>query len=220
MDKQDFEAYALAKPFNPSVAATWLAAFGEALRRLERSPDVVRVLDYGCGDGKYFHTFLEAGLCADHVHGIDVSKLRVERCQQMGWHHARVIEPGARLPYADGTFDLINCMEVIEHIPAREGARVIEDLRRVLRPGGLLMISTPNYPIKRFYDFCDAFLLGKWGRLHDDPTHVTRFSNARLSALLRPHFTALLPRQFKPGFLYARFPHPFFQHKLFFLCCA
>ena len=48
------------------------------------------------------------------------------------------------LPYKDGEFDFVFCTEVLEHIP--DDARAIREISRVLRPGGLTLISTPTPP--------------------------------------------------------------------------
>lgn len=216
-ENQDFEAYARTKPFNASISAEWRAAFDEAVDRTGRPAGEVRVFDYGCGDGKYFSYFTARGLAADNIHGADVSQLRVDRCRELGWSQCRTLVPGAPLPYDTASIDIINCMEVIEHIPADEGRRVVGELRRILRPGGMLLISTPNYPIKRFYDFAAAVSLRRLSRLRDDPTHVTFFNHERMNALLSPHFTRIDARPFKQGFLHRRYPRPFFLHKLFFI---
>jgi 2-polyprenyl-3-methyl-5-hydroxy-6-metoxy-1,4-benzoquinol methylase len=215
---QDFELYADLKRFNTAIAPTWDMALNEVLQCVMRPPEQVRLLDYGCGDGKYYAHLLSKGLSSDLVHGADVSRRRIERCLQIGWHNARVLVPGASLPYEDGMFDIVNCMEVIEHIPFAQCEKTVRELRRVLRPGGVLLISTPNYPIKRFYDLCDAVLHGKFIRLRDDPTHVTRFDHQRLTRLLQDSFARVETRDFKPGFLYKHYPRPFLLHKLFFLC--
>jgi 2-polyprenyl-3-methyl-5-hydroxy-6-metoxy-1,4-benzoquinol methylase len=220
MDSQDFEAYAEFKPFNTNVAETWDAALCEAFRLVGEPLQEVRLLDYGCGDGKYFNHLISKGMQSANIYGLDISKTRVARCQQLGWINAGLIVPFKPLPFETGGFDIVNCMEVVEHIPAVEGVRIIAELRRVLRPGGVLLISTPNYPIKRFYDCCDAVFHGKWGRLRDDPTHVTRFNHERLNRLLSEYFQYVDPWPFKPGFLYKRIPRPFFLHKMFFLCRA
>jgi SAM-dependent methyltransferase len=219
MNDQDFEAYARHKAFNFNIASTWQAAVDEAVAALGPSSGL-SVLDYGCGDGKYFGEFIRRGIKAENVHGVDVSALRVERCANIGWTNARQIDGKGPLPYPAASFDLINCMEVIEHIPREHSHATVAELRRVLRPGGILLISTPNYPIKRFYDWFDALVHRKWRRIWDDPTHVTHFNHARLSQLLQSEFGSVQPRMFKPGFLYSRFPRPFFLHKLFFLCRA
>lgn len=221
MKNQDFEAYADFKRFNTHIAETWDAALSEALSRVGRPAEEIALLDYGCGDGKYFaHLVGKRGLSAASVHGLEVAARRVERCHEIGWANAQLLHPGSRLPYADGTFDIVNMMEVIEHIPIEQGRATIRELRRVLKPEGVMLISTPNYPIKRFYDLSDAVFHRKWNRLRDDPTHVTRFTDARLRDLLAESFRRVDARPFKTGYLYRRFPTPFFLHKLFFLCQA
>jgi 2-polyprenyl-3-methyl-5-hydroxy-6-metoxy-1,4-benzoquinol methylase len=221
MDNQDFEGYAEYKPFNTKIAQTWEAVANEALSSIVITPvSQLRLLDYGCGDGKYFPYFVTAGLLPENIYGLDVSQTRIGRCRDIGWTNAQLLVPNAPLPFADGQLDVINCMEVIEHIPAKEGERILAELRRVLRPSGCLLISTPNYPIKRFYDYFDAVVHGKHARFRDDPTHVTKFNHRRLEILLKTHFTRIESREFKAGFLYKRFRIPFFQHKLFFLCRA
>jgi ubiquinone/menaquinone biosynthesis C-methylase UbiE len=219
--QQDFEAYADFKRFNTNVADTWDAALCEAITRSGQSPTTIRLLDYGCGDGKYFHHFTaNRGLSAENVYGAEVSSRRVQRCHDMGWTNASLIQGTGPLPYKDSSFDIINMMEVIEHIPAELGSHTVAELRRVLRPGGMLLVSTPNYPIKRFYDWSDAFLHRKWSRLRDDPTHVTHFSEQRLRNLLERSFSEVQSRPFKDGYLYKRIKSPLLKHKLFFLCTA
>lgn len=221
IDKQDFEAYADFKRFNANVADTWDAALCEAISLSGQLQTTLRLLDYGCGDGKYFqHLVSIRGLSAENVHGVEVSSRRVQRCQEMGWANARLIEGAGPLPYKDASFDIVNMMEVIEHIPDEQGARTVRDLRRILRPGGMLLISTPNYPIKRFYDWSDALLHRKWSRLRDDPTHVTHFSVKRLRSLLEEYFSDVQTRPFKDGYLYKRVKSTWLMHKLFFLCTA
>ncbi|WP_051252072.1 class I SAM-dependent methyltransferase [Rhizobium etli] len=221
IDKQDFEAYADFKRFNTYVADTWDVALREAISRSGQDTTTIRLLDYGCGDGKYFHHFVSTrGFIPENVYGAEVSSRRVQRCHDMGWANASLIDGAGPLPYEDASFDIINMMEVIEHIPAELGSRTIAELRRVLRPGGRLLISTPNYPIKRFYDLSDALLHGKWSRLRDDPTHVTHFSDRRLRHLLERSFSQVEARPFKEGYLYKRLKTPILKHKLFFLCTA
>ena len=221
IEKQDFEAYADFKRFNTNVSDAWDAALCEAISLSGKPPATLKLLDYGCGDGKYFqHLVSIRGLSAENVCGVEVSSRRVQRCQEMGWANARQIDGTGPLPYKDASFDIVNMMEVIEHIPAEQGVHTLRDLRRILRPGGILLISTPNYPIKRFYDWSDALFHRKWSRLRDDPTHVTRLNENKLRHILEELFSRVESRPFKPGFLYLRFPHPFLLHKLFYFCQA
>ena len=203
MDNQDFDEYARAKTFNLSVADSWKAAFGEFLSA-QPARQNVRFLDLGCGDGKYFQYLVALGLSSHNIHGVEVSQLRVDRCRALGWDRAVFVANGEPLPYADDFFDVVNMMEVIEHVPAERIAGVLEEVRRVLRPSGRLIVSTPNYPIKRFYDIFDAVVHGKWARLRDDPTHVAFYNHDRLARVLGGFFARVEERCFKSGFLYRR----------------
>jgi SAM-dependent methyltransferase len=217
--RQDFENYARIKTFNLNVADTWDRAMREALERSDRPRGECRILDYGCGDGKYFKHLIGLGLSAENIHGIEISKVRIERCHALGWTHARYLEKGDPLPYPADTFDVVNLMEVVEHVPDTLIDSVLAEIWRVVRPHGVLIVSTPNYPIKRFYDLYDAVVFRKWQRLRDDPTHVTFYNHARLARLLGGYFTRLDERPFKLGFLYRRLLRSrFVMHKVLMLC--
>jgi len=218
-DRQDFEAYARVKPINLNVADTWDGAVGEALGRMNQPVSGIRLLDYGCGDGKYFPHLVRLGLTPANIHGVEVSTLRVERCRSLGWAQAIFVAKGEPLPYPADYFDIINLMEVVEHIPSSLIASVLQEIRRVIRPGGILVVSTPNYPIKRFYDFYDAVVFRKWERFRDDPTHVTFYNHASLRRLLSGYFGTIDERCYKTGFLYRRVvKSPRVMHKMLFLC--
>jgi ubiquinone/menaquinone biosynthesis C-methylase UbiE len=66
---------------------------------------------------------------------------------------ARIVElePDAALPFDDGSFDLVLCAETIEHV--RDVQLFLSEIRRVLRPGGTLALTTPaNLPLGRLPD--------------------------------------------------------------------
>lgn len=218
MTSQDFERYADLKSFAHFSSGSWADTLAEAIRRCGRSVSELRLLDIGCGDGKYFNYLCGIGCTPSNIHGVEVSRKRVERCQALGWTNAAYLAPGQPLPYADGSFDVVNLMEVIEHVPADQAPALVADITRVLTPDGMLLISTPNYPIKRFYDIYSAFRFGKWARLKDDPTHVTFYNHHRLSALLGTQFSVMEEKPYKQGFLFEKWPRPFLRHKMFYLC--
>jgi len=105
-----------------------------------------RVLDLGCGRGFYLNFTRHLYPNADVV-GIELDRplLDIARAHVPG---ARVVCGSAYdLPFADASFDRIIFSEVIEHIPDDEAA--LREVSRVLAPGGIVAVTTPNadYPL-------------------------------------------------------------------------
>lgn len=108
------------------------------------------ILDVGCGAGYFLFLMREKYRAQGYeplVAGIDISPHQVsymaERMRREGV--PRVIAAtgnGEYLPFADESFDLVTCSEVIEHI--RNPGRALEEMRRVLKPDGMLLLSTPS----------------------------------------------------------------------------
>ena len=111
-----------------------LTAFVRGLGR------AVHALDLGCGDGR-----LTVALDAAELTAADVSTVALERARRR-LPHARLVEldPDAPLPLPDGGFDLVLCAETIEHV--RDVQLFLSEMRRVLRPGGGLALTTPSSP--------------------------------------------------------------------------
>jgi SAM-dependent methyltransferase len=97
--------------------------------------DGLRVLDLGCGKGRFAAHFKAAG--ADIV-GLDLSTAMLARATGLD----RVRASARRLPFADSTFDAVVAVEVLEHVGAVEP--VLREARRVLRPGGRIVIVDKN----------------------------------------------------------------------------
>jgi SAM-dependent methyltransferase len=100
---------------------------------------VARALDLGSGDGR-----LGAELPAEELTAADVSPVALERARRRV-PAARIVElePDAPLPFRDGEFDLVLCAETLEHV--RDVQLLLSEVRRILRPGGTLALSTPAY---------------------------------------------------------------------------
>jgi ubiquinone/menaquinone biosynthesis C-methylase UbiE len=100
-----------------------------------------RALDVGCGVGEF--TAAMAAVGADAI-GVDVAEaaLRRARSRHPGLEF-RLVPFGGPLPFEDGSFQLVWASEVIEHVA--DTARWLSEVRRVLVPGGRLLVTTPSH---------------------------------------------------------------------------
>jgi ubiquinone/menaquinone biosynthesis C-methylase UbiE len=123
---------------------------GFLLERVARMSDRVghppRVLDVGCGEGRFATALEREGA---EVVAIDVAAEPLRRALA----HApgldvRLVEPEGELPFEDASFDLVWAGEVIEHVA--DTSRWLSEMRRVLRSAGTLLLSTPDHgPLSR-----------------------------------------------------------------------
>jgi 2-polyprenyl-3-methyl-5-hydroxy-6-metoxy-1,4-benzoquinol methylase len=102
-----------------------------------------RLLDYGCGDGTFIA--LTHGTFGTVI-GADIDAAQLEECRRRlgdlsGVSFVRTAELGGAAH--SGAYDVVTCMEVLEHCLDAERVRVLDDLRRLLAEGGLIVISVP-----------------------------------------------------------------------------
>jgi 2-polyprenyl-3-methyl-5-hydroxy-6-metoxy-1,4-benzoquinol methylase len=130
-----------------------------------------RVLDAGCGVG-YGSSFLAES--AQHVTGVDIDPESIAYAKER--YAAENIEFRVgdlrELALDAASFDAVVSFEVIEHL--REQEAFVDELARVLRPDGVLVLSTPNAP-----ETNDA---------PDNPFHLRELSREDFEALLRARF--------------------------------
>jgi len=124
----------------------WRAGQERRLRMiLESAEERIRgaVLENGCGVGKYVEHLTPF---AGHVFGLEYD---YERCIEAHQNSRLILNAaGENLPFPDSSFDLILSHEVLEHV--RDDRLVTEEMVRVLRPGGRLILFVPNrgYPFE------------------------------------------------------------------------
>jgi len=109
-----------------------------------------RILDVGCGGGILSEALAKTGAV---VTGIDLSEPSIEAANQHAQHHG--LEIDYRVTSAEdiaqsqpGSFDVVTCMEMLEHVPEPE--KIIAACSQVLKPGGLAFFSSINRTPKAF----------------------------------------------------------------------
>jgi SAM-dependent methyltransferase len=137
-----------------------------------------RVIDVACGEG--YGSALVAGIAADVV-GVDIDAQAIAhaRATYAGTANLRFVEGSATaLPLPDACASAIVSFETIEHLDAADQPRMLAEFARVLAPGGLLVLSSPNRP-----EYSEA-------RHYVNPYHRCELDRDELARLLEPAFPA------------------------------
>lgn len=116
------------------------SSFYEKYERALRVPGTPSsaILDVGCGVGQVVHSLTAAGYKA---HGAEVSETNLALAREHpGEFH---LYDGLTLPFADHAFGAIGAFNVLEHVEDPVG--LMDEMTRVLRPGGRIVISSPNF---------------------------------------------------------------------------
>ena len=99
-----------------------------------------RILDIACGTGYGIGILKQR---ARFIAGVDIDDDALAQSRsECDTKAAALFGDGLRLPFADGSFDLVTSFETLEHIYERQV--FLEELHRVLKPDGMLILSTPN----------------------------------------------------------------------------
>ncbi len=119
----------------------WFATRTWAIEKWLRQPDrhgQLEILDVGCGAGNMSHHLSRYG----RVRGIEVDARPVKIAQSRGYD-VRQADATHGMPFDDATFDLVTALDVIEHVD--DDGAILREARRVLKPSGWLLITTPAF---------------------------------------------------------------------------
>ncbi len=129
-----------------------------------------RLLDVGCATGEYTDAM------APGFEQVDAIDIELDRLAVYAQHHPSNVslhtQSVTSLEFADGTFDVVTMIEVLEHLP--DTAVALSEIKRVLRPGGHLLLTTPN----------------RWWPLEQ---HGVPLGNRRLPGMAMPGLTWVKP---------------------------
>jgi O-antigen chain-terminating methyltransferase len=135
------------------------AVYLPLLREHNVGSPTMPILDLGCGRGEWLELLGEHGFQA---RGVDSNEEMIERCKSLGLQ----VEPSDSLVYlrtlSDECMGAVSAFHMVEHMPFDVVLTLIDESLRVLKPGGILILETPN-PAN--------FLVGTY-TFHLDPTHL------------------------------------------------
>lgn len=132
------------------------------------------VIDAGCGRGEFLAACREQGIAA---RGVDTNERSVADLRQRGFDVELAGIPECFAGVADASLGAVLAMHVVEHLPVDALLALYRESARVLRPGGLLMIETPN---------AESLLVAATD-FWRDPTHLAPRHVAALTVLAREH---------------------------------
>ena len=113
---------------------------GSVLERITRGRRRPRILDLGCGTGESVRHLSQFG----RVVAVDLSDLALGFCRHKKLT-GLVQADAVRLPFADGSFDLVCGLDILEHLDDEQAA--LAEIRRVCRPGGQILLTVPALPM-------------------------------------------------------------------------
>jgi len=156
------------------------------------TPPQNRLLDIGSGRGRFDSSLQKRGFM---VTGVEPAANLVNEARQLNPTAEFIVGSATRLPFQDNHFDYAICVEVLEHIPDTDQA--ISEMRRVLRPGGQLVIIDKNINSLHYLHFIPTRWWKWWREITNQwmypvefPFRERYFSPANLAAQLRRCFSS------------------------------
>ena len=149
-------------------------------------------LDIGCGNGRYLEMLHKLGVDKSKLYGVELSEPGIEalKCQGYQAFYGRIEDVYEQLP--ENSFDLIVMLQVLEHVD--NPAEVVRCLSKLLKPGGALIIETPNTESIDVMLFKSSY----WGGYHF-PRHWNLLNQATLTRVAESNGLKIKTFNFLPA---------------------
>lgn len=141
----------------------------------------LQIADIGCGEGALAKEMEQYGRCI----GVDPSEQALDFCRERGIREL-VLGSADRTGLPDATFDMVTCLDVLEHLPEEEGA--INEVRRILKPGGIGVIFVPAF----MFLWGATDISSNHYRRYRLPEIVKKFETAQFKIIKKSYFNTLL----------------------------
>jgi len=152
---------------------------------LDRFGKDKKILDAGCGEGLLVEQFCERGF---DVSGID-----------MHYESEYVLRGNiCATDYESGSFDMIMCLDVLEHLSYEDQEKAINEFHRILAPNGVLLITVPN--LAHFASRVSFLLTGRLLRTSDARRHIGDRPITEYIDMITPQFQIDKRKGFFPTF--------------------
>ncbi len=122
--------------FNQLIDKLQFQALRRAVELAQISPGS-RVLDVGCGTGRWVRRYTELGFCAT---GVDAAPNMLTTAREHGTITPLIAGEASQLPFSDCVFDCVADVTVVQHIPSDLQPRALSEMTRVLKPRGCLIL--------------------------------------------------------------------------------
>lgn len=155
---------------NWSYTPTYLQKMSFVRQFIEGIPRHWCILDAGCGEGVLVEEFRKKGR---NIQGLDLNYESEFVCR--GDIRA--------MPYSDAAFDVVLLLDTLEHLSYEDQPKALAEIRRVLKPRGLLVISVPN--LAHFNSRLRLFLRGQLDRTDAEENHCGERPEQENICLLR-----------------------------------
>jgi 2-polyprenyl-3-methyl-5-hydroxy-6-metoxy-1,4-benzoquinol methylase len=143
-----YDRYTSTSVFTPQTDANAALQWSNGYFRSNYAPllpdnKAAKILEIGCGYGRYIHTLADMGYT--DCYGIDLSREQIEYAREK--LHLKNVEQGDALAWLGerpGVYDYVLALDILEHLPTVELMNMCMNIRSALKPGGFAIFQVPN----------------------------------------------------------------------------